>query len=319
MIESRGVPEPRTARAFIAFAAILCLAAGLRTAAALRTEIVARDAVTYLGLAADVGEGRFDRALASPYPPGFPAAVAAAVRALPGPVAPAAVSPAAPVSRASDRALRRATYERAGLAVCVAAGTLAIVPLFLVARRLFGESAALATAFAAALQPYFVRYSAEIVSESLYALALLTAVYLAFRSLEPESRRPILAAAGASVAAFAAFATRPEGLTLIAVAVPIALLSRGTPGRTRLARAFALVLPLAVLAAPLVLVASSGGAGLRLSGKKEILALASRPVESPALFAENLGRNALKSIEIGHPLLAVLAVFGVAAALRDRD
>jgi len=70
-------------------------------------------------------------------------------------------------------------WERAGQLVSVLASSLAILPLWFLTRRLFGERAALAAALIYALSPYPVRLSADVLTTGLYLALTLLALWAA--------------------------------------------------------------------------------------------------------------------------------------------
>lgn len=198
-----------------ALAAAVAVALVLRVVLALRSEAISVDGVQYVEAAQRFASGEWRSGLASFYPPGYPAAVAAAHAVIPD-------------------------WETAGVVVSLVAGLLALAPLAAIARRAgLGGPAFAATLVGLALAPYPARYAAMVRSEALYALLVLLAVAAVLRS-----GAGWLLAGGALSGA--AYLVRPEGLGL---AVPLAAWA----ARTRSARAAGLVVCAAMLvAAPYV-------------------------------------------------------------------
>jgi len=198
----------------------LACALGLRLWLVHRAEVISVDGVQYLEVAQLLRAGAWQRALRSFYPPGYPLAIAA-------------VEPLA------------GGWERAGLAVSVAAGTLAVAPLAGIARLVGLDGVALAAALLGlALAPYPARYAADVRSEALYGLLLLAAVWAAAAALA-RSRRTAPMLGGLAIGL--AYLVRPEGLLLV---LP---LGGGLAAARRGRAAAALALVAAVVAAPYVL------------------------------------------------------------------
>jgi 4-amino-4-deoxy-L-arabinose transferase-like glycosyltransferase len=107
-------------------------------------------------------------------------------------------------------------------------GSLAIVPIGLLARRVAGEGAGLAAAGIAALYPTLVASDGSLMSESLYGLLIAGALLAAFELAERPRART--AAALGALLGLAAL-TRAEALLLLALlALPVALLGRRPAG-----------------------------------------------------------------------------------------
>lgn len=160
--------------------ATLGLALAVATAFALRfwalrhQPFVTVDGTDYIRLAEALLQGQ---ALASIFPPGYPALIAL-VRVL-----------------VEDRVMAAAI-------VSLVAGALLPFPVWLLARRAAGERWAVGAAFAVALHPELARFSALTMSESAFILALYASLAWA------AAARPFLA----GLAIGAAFTIRPEAL-----------------------------------------------------------------------------------------------------------
>ncbi|MFN8542912.1 MAG: hypothetical protein U0807_01665 [Candidatus Binatia bacterium] len=200
-----------------AFAVAVVLAAMLRLGLAWRSETISVDGVQYLTAAQQFGQGAWAKGLGSFYPPGYPLAVAATYPLV-------------------------GEWERAGLAVSVVAGVLALWPLAALTRMAGLEGPALVAALmAGALAPFPARYAASVRSEALYGLLLLAAVWAAAATRVGGRARHAVAA---GMAAGLAYLVRPEGLFLV---VPLAV------GLGRPRRAVLLVATTALVALPYVL------------------------------------------------------------------
>lgn len=187
---------------------------------AARGEVISADGVQYLEAAHLLRAGAWRRALGSFYPPGYPAVIAAVEPIVGG-------------------------WERAGRAVSVIAGALAVVPLAGLAALAGLDDGALAAAlFGLALAPYPARYAADVRSEALYGLLLLLAVSAAAAALVRGRRlAPVLA----GLAVGSAYLVRPEGLVAV---LPLGAVL-ATAGRR--GAAAALVVAAVLVAAPYVL------------------------------------------------------------------
>lgn len=165
---------------------LLGLAAALRTLVCLRTAVPGRDGATYLWMAERAAAGDFAALFQTVFHPLYPALVGALVWLWPG------LDPVA-----------------GGQIVAAGLGALAVLPLWAVARALFGERPAFWTGFAYATGAWFARHPAECMSEGPFYLCV------AAWALALLGGRPRPAIAG--IAAATAYLTRPEGAALAVV------------------------------------------------------------------------------------------------------
>jgi hypothetical protein len=203
----------------------LASAAAVRLYLAWQNASISADGVQYVDVAAHVLAGDWVRALASFYPPGYPALVAIARPAV-------------------------GDWERAGTVVSLLAGVLTLLPLAGLARLAGLEGVALAaTLLGFAVSPYPARYAAAVRAEAAYGLCFVTAVYAAAAWIVRGRRGAPLAA---GLATGAAYLIRPEGLGLVApLGAAFVAAGRGRAAGLRAAAATALVA--ALVAAPYVL------------------------------------------------------------------
>lgn len=110
-------------------------------------------------------------------------------------------------------------WETAGVMVSILAGTLSVACLYTLLRCAFGLRVAWLGALVYAVQPYAVRFSADVQSEGLYFLFFLGAAALLWRGFD-EGRMGLVAGAGALSGL--AYLTRPEGLGVVVVAFVVA-------------------------------------------------------------------------------------------------
>lgn len=163
---------------------LLGLAAAVRAVVAVRTAIPGRDSAGYLWLADQVRERGIGAAFETAFHPLYPLLVAL----VPG------------------------ETVTSGKLVAGGLGALAILPLFALGERLFGRVAAAAACFLYAVGIWFARHPADCLSEGPFYLWVALAVWLLSRP------RPAGWAVG--VVAGLAFATRPEGASLVLLGVP---------------------------------------------------------------------------------------------------
>ena len=222
-------------------------AAGLPERHGGRLVLVALAAIVVLGLALRV-ESALDPLDVRP---GTDSAVYAAVAerlyehqsfVVPGSDAPYDWSPGAPLFYAA------VYYATGGVHLAVARlavallGTLTIVLVYLIGRRLAGSVAGLAGAALLALYPVTIFFTGKLMSEPLATLTLAGAVLSSFWAGDPGRRRLAWAAPGVLLG-LTAFA-RPEYLAFVVAFALFALIRGRLPGAAILVVAFALpILP----------------------------------------------------------------------------
>jgi hypothetical protein len=275
--------------------AILLLTLGVRIVASARALVVPRDSVVLLDLARAFADGDAARALSHHQHPLYPALTA--IASLTGP-----------------------SLETAGTLVAILAGTLAVLPLLSIARRLVGPRAALAAGILYALSPYPVRFAAVPLTDSTHLLLVLLGISLGLRAT--MSDRPDRAALAAGVALGLAYLTRPEGLIPAVVLVPaLVLLARG---RGRPVAPALLVIGLAIVAVPYVVHLSSERDALTVTGKwkaggeakaEQWARITGRARSSLPAATLETGRELAVTL---HPALALLAAIGLVRRGRPR-
>ncbi|HEY2956306.1 MAG TPA: glycosyltransferase family 39 protein [Candidatus Eisenbacteria bacterium] len=221
--------EPHRRRALILG---LAAALALRAALAARAPIIEVDGAYWAGLAAALERGDLRHGFSTAWPPLYPALVAAFAR----------------IARMAGTELEPAALEACARGASVLAGTLLLVPLFLIARRLLSPRAATVAVLLAAVHPRLLQYSAAALSEATYTLLLALALaLLVAREQEPGSGAAREALAGALFGL--GYLVRPEALALAAAIWTAGLFRRPrdadaqSPGRalaSRLRPAFAI-------------------------------------------------------------------------------
>lgn len=235
------------ARDALGLAAILALAAVVRGIAWSRTAVLFNDGPVFLGIARAIGEGRWAEALAHPYHPLYPASVAA-VASLPIPLG----------------------LERAAVVVSILGGLLTIAALFVLAREQLGREVAWGVAWVAALHPWAVDFSSDVMSDGLYMGAFAWGlVGLGRIASRPGGAGVVLVALAGALA----YWTRPEGAGLwVAGAWVLAWVAAREPARRRAALGGLATLGLlaVLLATPYVAGVASVTGELALTQKKSV-------------------------------------------------
>jgi dolichyl-phosphate-mannose-protein mannosyltransferase len=186
-------------------------ALAVRAALAARAPIIEVDGAYWAGLGAALERGDLRHGLSTAWPPLYPAAIAALLR----------------VARLLGRAIEPATLEACARAASVVAGTLLLVPLHALARRLLEPRAAAVATLLVAFHPRMLQYSAAALSETTFALCLVAALALLV-AREQEAHAGWAREAGAGACFGLAYLARPEGLPL-AAALWLAGLFLGPP------------------------------------------------------------------------------------------
>jgi hypothetical protein len=145
------------------------------------------DSAAFLRMAELMREGSWHQALKVNYHPGYPA-VTAVFSWVVGDI------------------------ERAGFFVSMLFGSLAALPLYLLARDFFGRPAALVTVALYALHYALVDLHVDVMTEGLYCAALFGAIWMGRRFLDTNR---LAWSVGAGVLAAGAYLTRHEGLIAI--------------------------------------------------------------------------------------------------------
>jgi hypothetical protein len=254
-------------------------ALAVRAALAWRAPIVEVDGAYWLGLAAALERGDWRHGFNTAWPPFYPALVALTAAA----------------AHALGWAREPGVLEACGRAVSVAAGTLVLLPLHALARRLLPPRAAGTVVVLAAFHPRLLQYSAAALSEASYTLLLVAGLALFVAGERAaESGRAAAPPRAASGALFGlAFLTRPEALLLAAALWVFGLLRRDPHrGWRRLRPAFALAALTVALPWLLFLHASLGHWSLGEKGEynfwRAFAAEYARELPAPAGLAERV-------------------------------
>jgi 4-amino-4-deoxy-L-arabinose transferase-like glycosyltransferase len=222
----------------------------LRLVSALTAEGISQDGIAYLQVARAFIRGDILEGLSWPpsypflIPPFYPFLIALLSAVVPDP-------------------------ELAGRLVSVAAGTLLIVPGYVLASRMFGTDVGLLSAFFLATAPRLLQYGGDVLTESIYILLATAAVERGWVAI--EGRR---VAAGLSAGLFTglAYLTRPEagGILLVLCAWLLGRASHGSGRRGLLAVLGALAAGFLPFFVPYVLLIHSMQSTWMVSGKSQV-------------------------------------------------
>jgi 4-amino-4-deoxy-L-arabinose transferase-like glycosyltransferase len=229
--------------------AVLLVALGARLLRFERVAVLFNDGPVFLAIAERFAAGDVAGALAHPFHPLYPAAIALGHAVL-GPLG--------------------VSLERAGAVVSALAGTGAVLALFAFTRRAFGPRVALVAAALLAVHAGAIEMSGDVQSEGLYLALFLAALAALWRALD-EGRAGSAAAAGALSGL--AYLTRPEGLGVAALGAGLAAFGLATgrwPGRRRVGVAATALVAAALVAAPYVAWLSAQEGTLALTRKKSV-------------------------------------------------
>ncbi len=220
-----------------------------------QTPVMFNDGPRFLVQAQQFASGSWEAALADPYHPLYALATAAA-RLLGG-----------------MDGVGPAEWERAAVAVSIAAGTASIPVFYVFLKSAFGASTAWIGAALLAMNPYSVEFSADVQSEGLFQLAFLLSVAFGWSALKREKAS---LAGWAGVMAALAYLARPEGLG-VAVGVGLVgafqLLRRKWTLGTSVAWGLALAVGVLATMAPYLVWLRVDNGHWSLSQKKSVAAL----------------------------------------------
>jgi hypothetical protein len=231
---------------------ILLLAIGLRAYMVANTTLVSRDCVKFVRFALHLerpppGLNRIDVVRSAEHPPGYPVAILAVSKA---------VRPLAGVPSGE------ATVESMALSaqlVSALAGVLLAVPFYFLTRRVFDANTACAAGLLFTALPVCVEVTSDGISDGLYLLTAVSALWFAVRALERErTRSAFKSGLGAGLCLGLGYLVRPDalitaaGIGLTFLGLVIVRLRRRTAWRPPFVSGLGLTLGFAVLMGPYV-------------------------------------------------------------------
>ncbi len=168
----------------------------------------------------------------------------------------------------------------AGLLVSMVFGILLVIPVYMVTFRLFGRKPAVLASIFCIFQPYFLRYSSNILSESLYLFNITMILWMGVEGIfRKRSKYFVLS----SVFALLAYLTRPEGLgILLALCIFLILVPLKTMSFfKRASYVVLLLLVFSLLVLPYLLVIKENQGEWRFTQKRRISSLVGTDIPVP--------------------------------------
>ncbi|MFZ3072809.1 MAG: glycosyltransferase family 39 protein [Thermodesulfobacteriota bacterium] len=173
----------------------------VRLFVAVNTEVVSADSVEYIRLAKAFASGDYMGALDVRRPPLYPVLIGLASFVAPD-------------------------FELAGRLVSLVFGVLTVAMVYLLSRRVFNEKTALIASAFAAVHPYMLRYSGDVLTETLYYFLVASVAFLGLKAVIEKS---LLFMFLAGIAGAFAYMTKPAGLIALMAITLFAAFER--PGR----------------------------------------------------------------------------------------
>lgn len=143
--------------------------------------------------------------------------------------------------------------ERAGIIVSLIAGVCLSIPLYFLAKKLYGARTAILATILAALLPYLVWLSSQTISESFFLVMLTIALLCCVYAIDMTNIRIAIIT---GVAVGLAYLARPTAIVIIPLILTFMFaggLSRRLPFRKIILHLLAVVIPFGLLAAPYIL------------------------------------------------------------------
>ncbi len=228
---------------------IILLAFAVRLYVMFHTVVIANDGVIYIEMAKLFEAGRFETSLIANYPPLYPIMILGMHHVI-------------------------EDWVLAGQTVSIIFSCLLLLPLYAMTRRFFNARIALLSVFFAALSPYLVRFSTDVLTEAPYIFLFITAVWLGWGAMTDNRPRLLLLS---GLCAGLAYLLRPEGIGVLLVVAAWVLLPVLQPSRRPMLQRILLVclmgaITLAV-AFPYMAYMKHETGSWRLSKKKEVAVL----------------------------------------------
>jgi hypothetical protein len=176
--------------------------------------------------------------------------------------------------------------ETAGIIVSLLAGSAVVLPVYAIAKRMYGEGAGLIAGTIIAFLPFAVDMSVLVLSDTLFLFLAATAMYLLIRTID-EGRVVDAGAAGAMFGL--AYLTRPEGMVLGfagLAAIVCAFILRPELRRKFVPAAGAFAVLLALVASPYVYFLSSHAGSFQIEAKSAINATIAEGMRSGLSYTE---------------------------------
>lgn len=229
------------------------------------TFVIARDGTRFIAMARAIGRADYDAIIAEQYHPLYSYLIYAAN------------------FLAKD-------WIVAAKFVSITMGTLTVIPLFFIARRIFNDKIAKITIFLYAIHPYAVRFSADALSETTYIFFLLFAVWAIHSCVTGE--RKVLMAVLAGFFTGCAYLTRPEGIGVLFAASVFVMLSVSKNKLKRVVILLIILFSFAVVSSPYICLIKNKTGEWRITTKKSIKNFVPKIIKNQIfgtlLYAENI-------------------------------
>jgi len=161
----------------------------LRLVALDRIYLIARDGIEYVSLARLYMSGSFLEGLSHPYHPLYPF-----LMALGG--------------------IITGNIELSGKLISLGLGSLSVVPLYLLGKSLYDRKVGIVGGLFFVLQPYCVRFSVDVLSDSAFLFFFVLAFYLGIEAIKKKGKGYSWSI-GAGLSGGLAYLVRPEGILII--------------------------------------------------------------------------------------------------------
>ncbi|MEK7450071.1 MAG: glycosyltransferase family 39 protein [Planctomycetota bacterium] len=177
---------------------LVLLSGAVRAVIWSKTDVISSDGPLYIEVAQYYYEGNFKQALSHPYHPLYPFLMSLAYRLV-------------------------NNWEWAGMLISVIFSALAVIPLYLLGRKLFNPAIALITGLLYAFHPTAARLSAGILTPGIFIFLVTTSVWLISEALDTKKYRFFILAGAGTLLCFAA---RPDGAVLLPVFLGVVIFNR---------------------------------------------------------------------------------------------
>jgi len=273
MIGEKSESTPLRRNPWSAIIVVLLIAIAVRTWIAANTYLISTDSALLLRMASDMKAGEFGAALSHEPHPLYPAGIAGL------------------------SSLTGLNLETCGVIISIALGSLMILPLYFIARELFGPLSGIFAALILTFHLDNARLSADIKTDTSYIFLLLCGAAALLRGMK---RPNLFYFAACGIASGLAYLVRPEGFGLMVLAVVYLVVCRKT-ALTKGRRGVAILivaLTCLIVAAPYMIYIQKNSGGLNhiFTKKKSLLSLIGLKTSKPSENAPESERERLEKI-----------------------
>lgn len=233
--------------------------------------VPAKDGLTFIEIAKVFRSGNFDSALNYEYHPLYPWLISI-------------------FSRFTG------DFIGAGLLVSMVFAILLVIPVYMVTFRLFGRKPAVLASIFCIFQPYFLRYSSNILSESLYLFNITMILWMGVEGIFQKRAKYFVLS---SVFALLAYLTRPEGLgVLLVLCVFLILVPLKTMSFSKRASyVVLLLLVFSLMVLPYLLVIKENQGEWRFTQKRRISSLVGTKIPLPGFVKPSPEKEEVEKVK----------------------